>query len=80
MFGHVVSGRVACVVPVDFTEAILALLAARSTTDVSVFHELSYFFANKFEVAISDHLCWELAYFDAEIFAVGIGLCWCGGS
>jgi len=27
-----------------------------------VFHELFYFFADKFEVAISDHLLWEFAY------------------
>jgi len=40
----------------------LALSTARSTTNVCVFHELFYFFADKFEVAISDHLRWELAY------------------
>jgi len=62
MFCHVVSGRVAYVAPVDFTEAILALLTARSTTNVSVFHELFYFFADKFGVTISDLLRWELAY------------------
>jgi len=28
-----------------------------------VFYELYYFFADKFEVVISDHLPWELAYF-----------------
>jgi len=61
MFCHVVSGRVACAAPVDFTEAILAMSTARSTTNLSVFHDLFYFFADKFEVAISDHLCWELA-------------------
>ena len=40
----------------------MALLTARSTTNLSVLHELFYFFTNKFEVAIRDHLCWELAY------------------
>jgi len=41
----------------------LALSTAQSTTNLSVFYELYYFFADKFEVVISDHLPWELAYF-----------------
>ena len=70
VFGEVVSGDVAEVFPVGFSKAVFILAVTRSSCCEGevVIEELGNFAADKFEVAVCEHLFREETYFSDELF------------